>query len=64
MWKEEVLSSPKIKEVKFLTTGYLYDLECAINKALKEGWEIQGNIINPITGGYSVAVVKYGEVEG
>ena len=60
---KKILTSPKIKEVRFLTTGYLFELERAINKAIKDGWEIQGNVINPITGGYSVAMVKYEEVE-
>lgn len=49
-----------IKEVEIIKSCYLHELENAINEAIKDGWKIQGNIINPITGGYAIAMVKYG----
>ena len=63
MIRTNVLTSLRIKEVNIVTSCYLFELENAINEAIKDGWEIQGNIINPIHGGYSVAMVKYGEIE-
>ena len=62
MWKEEILSSPKIKEVKFLTEMSLSDLEKPINNALKEGWEIYGSLIERVVG-FSIMMVKYEELK-
>ena len=52
----------KIKEVKILTKGYLYELERAVNEALKEGWEFHGSVMSAVCGGYSIILVKYEEV--
>ena len=62
MGKQEVLSSPKIKEVKFLTEMSLSDLEKPINNALKEGWEIYGTPIERVIG-FSIMMVKYEGIE-
>ena len=60
MWKEEVLSSPKIKKVKFHTAFDLFELEQKVNEALKDGWEVYGNLIERSVG-YSMMMVKYGD---
>ena len=58
MKKEGILISQRIKEVKFFTRIHLYELEQDINKALKEGWEIYGDVIER-TVAYSIMMVKY-----
>ena len=58
MKKENVLISKRIKEVKFCTTIHLFELEQKVNEALKEGWEIYGNLIERSVG-YSMMMVKY-----
>lgn len=59
MKKEEgILISQRIKEVKIFTRIHLYELEQDINKALKEGWEIYGDVIER-TVAYSIMMVKY-----
>lgn len=62
MWKQEVLTSPKIEVVKIITRFYVFELEYAINKAIEEGWKIYGNIITTKRGCYSIMMVKYEEV--
>lgn len=61
MIKSNVLTSPKIKEVKILTRIDLYELERAINGAIEEGWEIYGSLIKRDVV-FSMMMVKYEEI--
>lgn len=61
MQKEKVLTSPRIKEVTFLTNAYLCSLEDSINEAIKTGWELYGEIKMAPAGGYFIMMIRYEE---